>query len=231
MQNTLMGYNQELAVEYGLDVIDLAILQWFVRFNDKEFMNEEGKVFYWLNDQTLINDLPTLGVKSKDRIYRRLKKMEKCGLLIHKNVKQKGEFKGNFSFYAFGEKYPSFVVSEDNLEQTPTKVETAPVQEPAKEEKKVVSLSSKKNDTGKSKAKSSKKNDTGKSNAEKGKFFGGYSHGFNYTQLEELETQYVANQLGAMHQGEISAKAKELLSKVHIDEEPSEWLGVNQLKI
>ena len=122
-------------------------------------------------------------------------------------------------------------IEQGEVVEEKTTQEQEPTKEPAKEEKKVVSLSSKKNDTGKSKAKSSKKNDTGKSNAEKGKFFGGYSHGFNYTQLEELETQYVANQLGAMHQGEISAKAKELLSKVHIDEEPSEWLGVNQLKI
>ena len=123
------------------------------------------------------------------------------------------------------------VEEKTTQEQEPTKVKEVPTKEPAKEEKKVVSLSSKKNDTGKSKAKSSKKNDTGKSNAEKGKFFGGYSHEFNYTQLEQLETQYVEQQSHAMHHDNLSDRAKELLLQVHIDEEPSEWLGVNQLKI
>lgn len=117
MQNILMGYNQELAVEYGLDIIDLAILQWFERFKNKECVSEEGKDFYWLNYQTLIDDLPALGIKSKDRIYRRLKKMEKCGLLIHKHLTSKGNKKGRFSFYAFGEKYPSFKVDKNTKEQ------------------------------------------------------------------------------------------------------------------
>ena len=104
-------------------------------------------------------------------------------------------------------------------------------QAPVKEENKVVSLSSKKNNTCKPGYKSGNKNNTGKSNAEKGKFFGGYSHGFNYNQLEELETQYVEQQSHAMHHDNLSDRAKELLLQVHIDEEPSEWLGVNQLKI
>lgn len=103
-------------------------------------------------------------------------------------------------------------------EQAPVKVEEVPLQEPAKEEKKVVPFSGHKNNTYKPKAK-------------KDKFHSGYSHGFNYTQLEQLETQYIANQLDEMHHDNLSDRAKELLSKVHIDEEPSEWLGVNQLKI
>ena len=113
------------------------------------------------------------------------------------------------------------VVKENNVaEQAPAKTTEVPAQEPAKqEEKKIVPFNN------------GYKNNTYKPKAKKDKFHSGYSHGFNYGQLEELEMQYVANQLGAMHQGEISAKAKELLSKVHIDEEPSEWLGVNQLKI
>ena len=112
------------------------------------------------------------------------------------------------------------VVGEEKkvAEPEPARVEEIPVQGPVKEEKKVVPFNGNKNNTYKPKAK-------------KDKFYGGYSHGFNYSQLEQLETQYVEKQLDEMHHDNLSDRAKELLAQVHIEEEPSEWLSVNQLKI
>lgn len=134
-----------------------------------------------------------------------------------KSLKKKGLIKvtiKNYNQRVINVSIRTEAVAEQVEEQVPLQQEPAK----SKEEKKVVPFSGNKNNTYKPKTK-------------KDKFHSGYSHGFNYGQLEELETQYVANQLDAMHHHELSDRAKELLSQVHIDEEPSEWLGVNQLKI
>ena len=111
MKYTVEGFNQEKAIEYGLDLTDLLILRWIVDFFPKmSKKNIEGKEFAWIDYKTILEDMPILGFTSKDRLYRKLKEMAKKGILIHKGIKNK---EGSFSYYGFGEKYQE-LVGKDN---------------------------------------------------------------------------------------------------------------------
>ncbi|WP_161487070.1 hypothetical protein [Clostridium magnum] len=52
MKFTILGYNQAKLVELGLDVIDAALLRYFVDFKDSGTMVKEtieGELYYWLH--------------------------------------------------------------------------------------------------------------------------------------------------------------------------------------
>ena len=103
MKYTIEGFNQVKAIEYGLDVEDLIILRWIVDFFPK--MTQQiigGETYRWINYKYLLEDMPILKFKSKDRLYRKLKMMEEKGILKHKGIRNSD---GSFSYYAFGENY------------------------------------------------------------------------------------------------------------------------------
>ena len=107
MKYTVHGFSQPKAVELDLDMNDLAILRYFVDFKDSGKMYSEiidGKTYYWLKYEGVIEQLPTLKLK-KDAIYRRIKKMCSLGILEHKTIKRKGVY----SFYTLGPRYIEMV--------------------------------------------------------------------------------------------------------------------------
>lgn len=111
MKYTIEGFSQEKAVKYGLDVEDLLILRWLVDFSPK--MSKaiiEDKEYFWVNYKGLLEDMPILKFKSKDRLYRKLKNMVDKNILMHKNIKNN---EGNFSYYTFGENYLK-LIGENN---------------------------------------------------------------------------------------------------------------------
>lgn len=114
MKNTIQGFNQRDLIELGLDNDDALILRWFVDFKDAGKMVSkiiENEKYYWIKYSQLIEDLPILKAKTKDSIYRRLKKMTKAGILLHKTIKEDG----TFSFYCLGENYIKLIT--DNNEK------------------------------------------------------------------------------------------------------------------
>lgn len=73
MKYTIEGFNQAKAVELGLCVADLIILRWFVDFAGTEKMVKriiDGKEYYWIKYEGLLEDLPILSI-TKDTLYRR----------------------------------------------------------------------------------------------------------------------------------------------------------------
>ena len=111
MKYTIEGFNQEKAIEYGLDLTDLLILRWIVDFSPK--MSKEiidGKEFFWIRYQALLDDMPILGFTSKDRLYRKLKEMSNKGILEHKSIRNK---EGSFAYYTFGEIYQELIVKNN----------------------------------------------------------------------------------------------------------------------
>lgn len=104
MKFSYMGFSQKKLVEYKLDLVDAAILRYFIDFKDSgkmvlEIHNE--KPFYWVKYETLIEDNPILNIKSNDSIRRRFKKLADANILEHFH-KKKG---GSYSFYGVGENY------------------------------------------------------------------------------------------------------------------------------
>lgn len=103
MKYTIEGFNQEKAIELGLDLEDLMILRWIVDFSPKMTKKIiDNKEYFWINYQSILEDMPILNFKSKDRLYRKLKEMANKGILIHKGIKDK---EGSFSYYTYGEQY------------------------------------------------------------------------------------------------------------------------------
>ncbi len=111
MKYTIEGFNQGEAIKYGLNVEDLMILRWFVDFSPKMDKRQiEEKIYYWVKYQQILEDLPIMNFKSKDRLYRKMKKLTEKGILIHNEIRNKD---GTFSYYGFGENYQALVKNNE----------------------------------------------------------------------------------------------------------------------
>lgn len=116
MKYTLYGFSQNKAIEFGLDLNDLAILRYIVDFKDSKNMSTEvvdGECYYWVKYEGILKELPILKIK-KDSIYRRLKAMCEIGILKHKTFKRAG----TYSYYTLGPKYIELVSSDSNPDVT-----------------------------------------------------------------------------------------------------------------
>lgn len=121
MKNTIQGFNQSKLVEFGLDSDDALILRWFVDFKDSNKMTSkiiDDEKYYWIKYEGILEDLPILRLKTKDALYRRLKKMDKCQILKHKTVKENG----TYSFYALGINYVLLIVDLSEINPNPTEI-------------------------------------------------------------------------------------------------------------
>ena len=95
MRYTINGFQQDKLLELGLDNNDSLILRWFVDFyhtGKMAIVSDDGKNYLWVSYQSVINDLPILGINSKDVIARKFKKMVECGLMEHFTKKEGGTF-------------------------------------------------------------------------------------------------------------------------------------------
>lgn len=116
MKYSIMGFSQEKVMELNangcnIDITDLAILNWLEKIsNSSKVVKEviEGKSYFWVNYQSLLEDMPILGIK-KRMLYTRLQKMVDIGILSH-YIKKQG---GTFSMYAFNFLYDELVFSEN----------------------------------------------------------------------------------------------------------------------
>lgn len=98
------GFSQERLLKYGLDTVDALILRYFIDFKDSGEMVLEiinGKPFYWLKYEKLLEEIPIAKIKNKDVLRRRLKRMEDAKILLHYQKRKKG----NYSFYGIGPNY------------------------------------------------------------------------------------------------------------------------------
>ena len=120
MKYTIEGFNQAKAVELGLCVADLIILRWFVDFAGTEKMVKriiDGKEYYWIKDEGLLEDLPILSI-TKDTLYRRLKGLVEKEILEHITLKEAG----TYSFYRLSKNYLALITDGGNYlsEKNPT---------------------------------------------------------------------------------------------------------------
>ena len=105
MKYTIMGFNQQKAVELKLNVNHLLVLSYFRDFRDTELMVTkifDGKPMYWLKYEAVIENLPILGITSRVVLRRYLKQLEEAKVLTYKCEKTK---EGTYTFYGIGEKY------------------------------------------------------------------------------------------------------------------------------
>ena len=121
MKYTILGFNQEKALELGFDVEDLLIIRWFVDFYSSSKMikmNVGDKTYAWVNYSRVIEDIPILNMK-KDTLSRRMKKICETGIMEHETLKQGG----TFSLYKLTDKYDQLISTYKKTEGTDKKTE------------------------------------------------------------------------------------------------------------
>ena len=107
MKFTILGFSHPAAYDLGLDINDLAILRWYIDFNESGYMNKkviDGKEFYLVIYEYVLEDLPILCMK-KDAVYRSFKKMCDKKILERHTINEGGKF----PYFAIGENYAKLV--------------------------------------------------------------------------------------------------------------------------
>lgn len=115
MQKVLYGFSQEAACELGLDIVDLLLLRWFVRFIKSSNMVKkeiDGETYYWVNYKGVCDNYPILNVK-KTAIYRHFKKMADKGILKRYTLK----VEGTYSLYNLDKEYENLLVKHKVLDE------------------------------------------------------------------------------------------------------------------
>jgi len=110
LQKVLYGFSQEAACELGLDLVDLLLLRWFVRFSESGNMVKKeiaGETYYWVNYSGVCDNYPILNVQ-KTVIYRHFKKMADKGILKRYTLKANG----TYSLYNLDEEYEKLLIEE-----------------------------------------------------------------------------------------------------------------------
>lgn len=104
----MIGFSMVKALEYDMDLVDLAILRWFVDFagtNRMAHKEIDGQIYYWVKYDFLLEDIPIIKITSKDALARRLKRLVTVKILTHVTLREGG----TFSYYGFGENYSELV--------------------------------------------------------------------------------------------------------------------------
>lgn len=125
MKNSIHGFKQRAAVcIIGLTGDDLMFLRWFVDFSHSPKMKKkliDGDVYYWINYEAVLKDLPILNVGKYQLRRRILEHLVDTKVLKHKQVREKGPNGGTFSYYAFGEAYDLLIEDDADKPQNPHK--------------------------------------------------------------------------------------------------------------
>lgn len=95
MRKSILGFSQERAIELGLDAKDLLILRYIHDFVVSGKMIEreiDGKIYYWIKSQTLLDTLPVLKIGGGVVLRRRLKNLVELNILEYKLIKKGGTY-------------------------------------------------------------------------------------------------------------------------------------------
>lgn len=98
MKYTINGFSQKILVDKGLDSTDANILRWIIDFRGTGRMKtimRDDKSYFWIDYQTLLDDMPILNIKRR-AIAARLQKLCDANILEFYLDKTKN---GTFTYY------------------------------------------------------------------------------------------------------------------------------------
>lgn len=104
MRKSIFGFSQERAIELGLDAKDLLILRYIHDFVESGRMFEreiDGKIYYWIKSQIVLDSLPILKISGGLVLRKRLKNLVELNILEYKLIK-KG---GTYCFYRISDEF------------------------------------------------------------------------------------------------------------------------------
>lgn len=131
MQNTILGFRQDKAIELGLHLDDLIILRYLTDFFPKMIkITDNNKIYFWVDYKYLIQCLPIISKNTENlRLgnFARLLKanvLEKITLRNPKILKRRGVA----VFYSFSKNYDILLPPQTMVEQPPQIVVEQPPQ-------------------------------------------------------------------------------------------------------
>ncbi|MGG7209987.1 conserved phage C-terminal domain-containing protein [Clostridium baratii] len=104
MRKSIFGFSQERAIELGLDAKDLLILKYIYDFVESGKMVEreiDGKIYYWIKSQIVLDTLPILKIGGSIVLRRRLKNLVELNILEYKLIKNGG----TYCYYRLGDEF------------------------------------------------------------------------------------------------------------------------------
>ncbi|MDU1055043.1 conserved phage C-terminal domain-containing protein [Clostridium baratii] len=104
MRKSIFGFSQERAIELGLDAKDLLILRYIHDFVESGKMIEreiDGKIYYWIKSQIVLDRLPILKIGGSIVLRRRLKNLVELNILEYKLIKNGG----TYCYYRMGNEF------------------------------------------------------------------------------------------------------------------------------
>ena len=109
LKYTIEGYSQKILLDWELDCIDAVIINYvsgIISSDNVKKIEIDGKFFYWIIYDTLIERIPIINIKSKSQLRKRFIKYEDCGLIEHYHKIDKD---GSFSYYRLTNEYNKLV--------------------------------------------------------------------------------------------------------------------------
>lgn len=91
MYKKIEGFHQEVLIKSGLDIKDVHILRYMLDFMDSGILRKRiinGKDFYWIRTDLIIEDNPILKINLKNSIRKRIKKLIDKEFLEYVNYKK-----------------------------------------------------------------------------------------------------------------------------------------------
>ena len=126
MRFSVFAYSQKKLLEYGLDVTDALILDWFANFfigkMEKRIFkdsSDNSRIFGWVKISKIMEDLPVIGITSEKGIRRRFDAFVEKGLMQRETIITQG---GKRSYYRTTELYDTLLNTKAS-EKTESKKE------------------------------------------------------------------------------------------------------------
>ena len=120
MQNIILGFKQDKAIELGLHLDDLIILRYLTDFYPKMIkITDNKKIYFWVDYKYLLQCLPILYKNSQNLNKSNFDRLVKKDVLIKKQILNPKELnrRGMAIFYAFSINYYILQASQSAYEQ------------------------------------------------------------------------------------------------------------------
>ena len=101
MKYTIAGYSQKVLLAHGLDCRDAELLRWLVDFQASGKMKtyvEDEAVYYWIDHQHVIDELPILGRSTLPSVGKYINQLVEKGTL-EKKTDRRGVSRGTAVYY------------------------------------------------------------------------------------------------------------------------------------
>ena len=121
MQNIILGFRQDKAIELGLHLDDLIILRYLTDFFPKMIkITDNNRIYFWVDYKYLIHCLPILYKNAQNLNKTNFDRLVKKNVLTKKQILNPKELKrsGLATFYAFSINYYIIQVSQSTPEQS-----------------------------------------------------------------------------------------------------------------